>query len=130
MGDRAKMIHDTGRVFQLIRERRELWRLSPAIKRGRPRDYLEWETLRRWGKVPYWEETPAGYLLREARERAGFTQAELGERLGISQQAVSQAERSEANPTVSLMRRWAEACAVELEIRLADEDDSSSPSHG
>ncbi|MGH7563176.1 MAG: helix-turn-helix transcriptional regulator [Gemmatimonadota bacterium] len=111
-------MQESGRVFRALRERRELWRLSPAIKRGRPRNYLEWETLRSWGKLPYWEETPTSYLLREARERAGFTQAELAARLGISQQAVSQAERYEANPTVSFMRRWAEACGVELQIRL------------
>ncbi len=118
MGAREKVIEESGRVFREVRERRNLWRLSPTIKRVRPRDYFEWVTLRRWGKVPYWEESPAGYLLREARERSGLTQADLAGRLGTSQQAVSQAERSDANPTVSLMRRWAEACGAELEIRL------------
>lgn len=39
-------------------------------------------------------------------------------RLRTTQQAISQAERWDANPTVALMRRWAEACGAELEIRL------------
>lgn len=119
MGTREKMIEEGGRVFQTARERRPLWRLAPSIKRRRPRDYVEWKTLREWGKIPYWEESPPGYLLREAREKAGFTQRDLAARLGTTQQAVSQAERSDANPTVAFMRRWAEACGVELEIRLA-----------
>lgn len=117
------MIEEGGRVFQTARERRPLWRLAPSIKRRRPRDYVEWKTLREWRKIPYWEESPPGYLLREAREKAGFTQRDLADRLGTTQQAVSQAERSDANPTVAFMRRWAEACGVELEIRLVRPED-------
>ena len=90
-----------------------------GVKRRKPRDFLEWTTLRRWGKLPDWEESPPGYLLREARGKAGFTQRDLAARLGSTQQAVSQAERSDANPTVAFMRRWAEACDVELVMRLA-----------
>lgn len=89
-----------------------------GLKRRKPRDYLEWTALRRWGKLPDWEESPPGYLLREAREKAGLTQRDLAARLKITQQAVSQAERWDANPTVAFMRRWVEACGVELEIRL------------
>jgi hypothetical protein len=46
-------------------------------------DYFEWKTLRRWGKLPAWEDVLPGYLLREARERAGFTQKETAARLGV-----------------------------------------------
>ena len=99
-------------------EPRTLPPLPRGLKRRKPRDFLEWATLRRWGKLPNWEETPPGYLLREAREKAGLTQADLAAQLGTTQQAVSQAERWDANPTVAFMRRWAEACGVELEIRL------------
>jgi DNA-binding XRE family transcriptional regulator len=112
------MIEEGGRVFRAVRERRTLWRLPPGIKRRRPRDYLEWKTLREWRRLPYWEESPPGYLLREAREKAGLTQRDLAGRLKTTQQAVSQTEQWDANPTVALMRRWAEACGVELEIRL------------
>lgn len=90
--------------------------LSPLVLRLKPRSYAEWRTLRRWGKLPSWEETPAGYLLREARDAAGLTQASLAERLGTSQQAVAQAERPNGNPTVSFMRSWARACNAVLTL--------------
>lgn len=97
---------------------REVPRLPPGVKRRRPRDYVEWKTLREWGKLPSWDELPAGYLLREARETAGLTQAELAQRLGCSQQAVARAERWESNPTVAFMRRWARAVRAELNLEL------------
>jgi transcriptional regulator with XRE-family HTH domain len=42
-------------------------------------------------------------LLKEARTRAGLTQAQLGRRLGISQAAVARLERPGANPTVGTL---------------------------
>jgi transcriptional regulator with XRE-family HTH domain len=42
----------------------------------------------------------------------------LADRLGITQQAVSRAERWASNPTVSLMRRWLAICGCRLELRL------------
>jgi transcriptional regulator with XRE-family HTH domain len=42
-------------------------------------------------------------LLKEARNRAGLTQAELGRRLNISQGAVAKLERPGANPTVATL---------------------------
>lgn len=107
------------RVFEAFRARRRLPRLEPASWSVRPRDYVEWRTLSEWGELPEWELEPAGYLLRLAREEAGLTQAELAARLGVSQQAVSQAERWDANPTVGLLRRWAEACGADLKITIA-----------
>jgi DNA-binding XRE family transcriptional regulator len=93
-------------------------RLAPGLRlsRSRPRDFVEWQALGRWGKLPAWERDVAGYLLRQAREVAGLTQKQLAETLGVSQQAVAQAERWNANPSVGFMRRWAEACGVSLEI--------------
>ncbi|MGH9379716.1 MAG: helix-turn-helix domain-containing protein [Thermoanaerobaculia bacterium] len=96
-------------------------RLSPDIRRTRPRAYFEWKTLKRWGRLPPWEDSPAGYLLRDAREQAGLTQAELAARLGKSQQAVAQAERRDSNPTVRFLRRWAEATGGTLALRLKEE---------
>ncbi len=77
MGSEPKRI-----VILPARERRPLPTLPPGIRRTRPRDYLEWRTLRRWGKLPLWEGLFPGYLLREARERAGLTQREMAARLG------------------------------------------------
>lgn len=56
--------------------------------------------------------------MRLARGDAGLTQAGLAERLGISQQAVAQAERWSANPTVDQIRRWAEVCGLTFRMVL------------
>ena len=98
---------------------RSLPPLPPGIKRRRPRVYLEWATLRRWGKLPAWEESPVGYLLRETRERAGLSQAALAEKLGCRQQAISQAERAYSNPTVHFLREWARALGATLQLEIA-----------
>ncbi len=48
-------------------------------------------------------------LLKHARHRAGLTQAELAQRLGVSQVAVAKLESPRANPTVDTLDRalWA-----------------------
>lgn len=48
-------------------------------------------------------------LIRDARRRAGLTQAELAHRLGVSQAAVAKLESPHANPTVDTLDRalWA-----------------------
>lgn len=101
-------------------------KLPATLRRTRPRDYIEWAALRRWGQLPDWEDSPAGYLLRAARERAKLTQAELAERLGCSQQAVAQAERWDANPTVRFLRRWAAETGARLEISFTGIDGGRS----
>lgn len=98
-----------------------------GLKRRKPRDFLEWSTLRRWGMLPEWEESPPGYLLRETREKACPTQRELARRLCATEQAVSQAEAWESNPTVGFIRRWAEACgATRLQILSTSPDPLTS----
>ena len=44
-------------------------------------------------------------LLRKERERAGLTQSQLADRLGVTFQAVQKWERSGANPTLSTADR-------------------------
>jgi len=88
------------------------------LNRRRPRAFAEWRVLRRWNKLPYWENDMPGFLLREARESAGLTQRVLAQRLSITQQAVSRAEKWSSNPTVGLMRRWLEVCGRRLELVL------------
>ena len=88
------------------------------LTRRRPRSFLEWRTLREWGKLPERESSVPGFLLRVAREEAGLTQTELARMLGVTQQAVAQAERWESNPTIAFVKRWAGACNRRLEIRL------------
>jgi DNA-binding XRE family transcriptional regulator len=96
----------------------ELPPLPTGARRRRPRDYAEWRALQSWDALPQWETSPGGYVLRRAREEAGLTQSELAERLGCTQQAIAQAERYESNPTLTFMRRWAEALGAELVVRV------------
>ena len=101
-------------------------KLGELLERRRPRSYLEWKTLRRWGKLPAWEDDPPGYLLRGLRESAGWTQKALAKQLDCSQQAIAQAERWQSNPTVDFMKRWAHALGYEIRVDF-EERNSSSP---
>ena len=89
------------------------------LNRSRPRSFTEWCALRRWNKLPTWERSVPGYLLRKARIDAGLTQNELASLLGISQQAVSQAEKWQSNPTIGFLHRWVEACGLSFELILS-----------
>ncbi len=90
----------------------------PVLGRKRPRAYEEWRALEAWGRLPRPERFVPGYLLRKAREGANLSQQELARRLGCSQQAVSQAERWNSNPTVGFMESWARATGGELSLAL------------
>lgn len=57
------------------------------------------------------------YRLRELRERAGFTQAQLAERIGVGQRQVSKIERGDLDNTrIGTVRRYLEAVGGELAI--------------
>jgi transcriptional regulator with XRE-family HTH domain len=58
----------------------------------------------------------ADALIREARNAAGLTQADLGRRLGTSQPAVVKLERPGANPTVRTLDRVLRATGHRLEL--------------
>ncbi|MFV1956750.1 MAG: helix-turn-helix domain-containing protein [bacterium] len=88
------------------------------LTRSRPRAFEEWKVLKSWGRLPVWEQDIPGYLLRTAREDSGFTQGVLGAELGISQQAVAQAERWTSNPSVAFMRDWFKACGLDLKLTV------------
>lgn len=53
-----------------------------------------------------------GDLIKDARIKAGITQAELAERLGVTPQAVSQYERGIKKPKLETVIRIAEALGV------------------
>lgn len=86
------------------------------LSRVKPRNFVEWKTLRRWGQLPGSEQGVPGYLLRLAREEAEMTQVVLASKLEVSQQAVGQAERWQSNPTAGFMASWMRACGMELEL--------------
>jgi transcriptional regulator with XRE-family HTH domain len=67
-------------------------------------------------------------LLKDARLRAGLTQADLAGRLGVSQAAIAKLERPGANPTVDTLDRalWATGHLLMLDApaRQAGMDES------
>ena len=55
-------------------------------------------------------------LIRDARRAAGLTQAQLADRLGVSQSAVAKLEREGANPTVNTLDRVLRATGHRLQL--------------
>ena len=66
-------------------------------------------TLRKWGV-----DMKIGENIRHARQKAGLTQKELGEKLGISQAAVGQFESDKANPKIETLQKIAAALNIKL----------------
>jgi transcriptional regulator with XRE-family HTH domain len=64
------------------------------------------------------EASRPGRLLADARLRAGLTQADLAQRLAISQASVAQLERPESNPRIATLDRALRATGNELVISL------------
>ena len=63
-------------------------------------------------------------LLREARLRAGITQAELGRRVKRSQSQIARWERGDVKPSLETLRELIRACGLELTFGMANYDDS------
>lgn len=61
-----------------------------------------------------------GVMIRQARKRCGWTQAQLAKAAGTQQPVVSRIERGESlkQPTMELVDRMAQALGHQLEIRL------------
>jgi transcriptional regulator with XRE-family HTH domain len=62
------------------------------------------------------EEFALASLVIEARSRARLTQAELAEKMGTSQSTIARLESGKAAPSLSTLRRVAEATGNRLEI--------------
>ncbi len=56
-------------------------------------------------------------VLRDARDHAGLSQTELGERTGIAQPNISAYESGRRTPTVRTLVALLDACDVELSWR-------------
>ena len=69
----------------------------------------------------------SGDLLREARRRAGLTQAELGSLVGRPQSAIARWESGRVEPSLETLRELIRACGLELSVALYNYDDSYVP---
>jgi transcriptional regulator with XRE-family HTH domain len=62
----------------------------------------------------------SGDLLREARRRAGLSQAELARRAGKPTSVIGRWERDEVKPSLETLRELVGACGFELGFRLRE----------
>jgi transcriptional regulator with XRE-family HTH domain len=65
-----------------------------------------------------------GDLIREARRRAGLTQAELASRAATTQSAVARWESGRTAISLDDVHRLVRLCGFELELMLVPRDDS------
>lgn len=66
----------------------------------------------------------SGDLLREARRRAGLSQAELARRAGKPTSVIGRWERNEVAPSLETLRAMIRACGLDLRFALEEADDS------
>jgi hypothetical protein len=64
----------------------------------------------------------ARQLVREARKRAGLTQAELAQRAGVPQSTVGRIESGARSPSTALVERLIRAAGFELRVGLGEPD--------
>jgi transcriptional regulator with XRE-family HTH domain len=65
-----------------------------------------------------------GDLIREARRRAGFTQAELAKKASTAQPAIARWESGRTAISLDDVRRLVRLCGFDLEVMLLPRDDS------
>lgn len=65
-----------------------------------------------------------GELVREARKRAGMTQARLAELAGTTQSAIARLESGRNSPSFEQVERLMRLCGFQLIVELAPYDDS------
>lgn len=61
--------------------------------------------------------------LKEHRARLGVNQQELGRMAGVSRQTISQIERGDYSPSVTLVLKLARLCGVTVEDIFSYEED-------
>jgi transcriptional regulator with XRE-family HTH domain len=66
----------------------------------------------------------SGELLRQARLRAGLSQDELSERVGVHRSQIARWERDAVQPSLETVRQLVRACGFDLPMRLVPYDDS------
>ena len=61
-------------------------------------------------------------LVREARKRAGLTQAALAERAGVAQSTVARIESGARTPSTDMVERLVGAAGFEIRVGLGEPD--------
>jgi transcriptional regulator with XRE-family HTH domain len=62
-------------------------------------------------------------LVREARKRAGLTQAELAARAGTTQSAIARVESGAVSPSLEHLTQLVQAAGFDIDVRLVPYDD-------
>lgn len=65
--------------------------------------------------------------LRKLRRSHDLTQEEVAERMGVTQPAVSQFERYDANPRLDTVRRYAMAVGARITTQVVDDTEQYVP---
>jgi len=63
------------------------------------------------------------HLVREARKRAGLTQAELAARAGTAQSAIARIESGAVSPSLAHLTELVRAAGFDIDVRLVPYDD-------
>jgi transcriptional regulator with XRE-family HTH domain len=63
------------------------------------------------------------HLVREARKRAGLTQAELAARAGTTQSAIARVESGAVSPSLERLTQLVQAAGFDIHVRLVPYDD-------
>jgi DNA-binding XRE family transcriptional regulator len=88
---------------------RRRYRLRMSTKKGRAAESAKWQHQRERER-----ERGPNLALRRARERAGYSQSQLAELLGVSPRTVSKWERFSTRPRQEMQERVAELLGVEV----------------
>ena len=68
--------------------------------------------------------------LKEYRARLGVNQQEMGSLVGVSRQTISQIERGDYSPSVTLALKLAQACHVTVEDIFTYQEDENHGEQG
>ena len=72
---------------------------------------------------------PLNNHLKEYRARLGVNQQQMGALVGTSRQTISQIERGDYSPSVTLALKLARVCGVTVEDIFVDEEDEEHENH-
>ena len=75
-------------------------------------------------------EMPLYNHLKEHRARLGVNQQEMGRLAGVSRQTISQIERGDYSPSVTLALKLAKLCGVTVEEIFSYEEDGEHEEQG